>query len=74
MTHEHKIGIETGRQGQRRIEICRWVALKETNSLIRIEEFINQASLKGLNVIVNRLEVENQVGIYQKLNDELVFD
>ncbi|WP_373700749.1 S8 family peptidase [Neisseria dentiae] len=48
------------------------VTLKELKGVNRIEEFIHQASLRGW--LVNELQVETQVQIYNKLNEEIVFE
>ncbi|MBP3749481.1 MAG: S8 family peptidase [Ruminobacter sp.] len=48
------------------------VTLKEIKGINRIEDFINQASLRGW--IVNRLEVENQIDIYNVLSEDINFE
>lgn len=48
------------------------VTLKELKGVNRIEEFIHQASLRGW--LVSELQVETQVQIYNKLNEEIVFE
>lgn len=48
------------------------VTLKELNGVNRIDDFINQAQLRGW--IVNRLQVETQVELYHKLNEEIEFE
>ncbi|HFC8517521.1 subtilisin-like protease [Neisseria animaloris] len=48
------------------------VTLKELKGVNRIGEFINQASLRGW--LVTELQVETQVEIYNKLNEEIVFE
>lgn len=48
------------------------VTLKELKGVNRIEEFIHQASLRGW--LVSKLQVETQVEIYNKLNEEIVFE
>ena len=48
------------------------VTLKEINGVNRIEEFINQAELRGW--LVNRLQVQVQVGIYNKMNEDIKFE
>ena len=48
------------------------VTLKELNGVNRIDEFVNQASLRGW--LVNQLQVENQVELYNKLTEEIEFD
>ena len=47
------------------------VTLKEIKGINRIEDFINQASLKGW--IVHTLEVENQIDIYKALGENIDF-
>lgn len=48
------------------------VTLKELNGVNRIDDFLNPAQLRGW--IVNRLQVETQVELYHKLNEENVFE
>lgn len=48
------------------------VTLKELNGKNRIEEFIKQCSLKGW--LVNRINVENQIHIYNKAEENVKFD
>ena len=48
------------------------VTLKELNGVNRIEDFIQQAELRGW--IVNRLQVEAQVELYNSLNEEIKFE
>lgn len=48
------------------------VTLKEIKGVNRIEDFINQASLRGW--IVNRLDVENQIDIYKVLSEDVDFE
>lgn len=48
------------------------VTLKEINGINRIDDFIKQASLRGW--LVNELQVETQVDIYNKLNEEIEFN
>ena len=48
------------------------VTLKEINGINRIEEFINQAELRGW--LVNQLQVQVQVGIYNKMNEDIKFE
>ena len=38
----------------------------------RIEDFVQQCSLKGW--LVNRINVENQIDIYQTANETIEFD
>lgn len=48
------------------------VTLKEISGINRIDEFINQAQLRGW--LVNQLQVETQVDVYNKLNEEIEFE
>lgn len=48
------------------------VTLKEINGVNRIEDFIQQCSLRGW--IVNRVNVENQIDIYQTAEEDIHFD
>jgi len=48
------------------------VTLKEMNGVNRIEEFIQQCSFKGW--LVNEIDVENKIDIYETANEELKFD
>lgn len=48
------------------------VTLKEINGVNRIEDFIYQCSLRGW--LVNRVDVQNQVEIYQKAEEEVEFE
>ena len=48
------------------------VTLKEINGVNRIEDFVQQCSLKGW--LVNRINVENQIDIYQTANETIEFD
>lgn len=47
------------------------VTLKEINGVNRIEEFINQCSLKGW--LVTRVNIENNIEIYNKAEEEIDF-
>lgn len=47
------------------------VTLKEINGKNRIETFIQQCQLKGW--LVNRIDVENKIDIYTKLQEEIKF-
>lgn len=47
------------------------VTLKEITGVNRIEDFINQAQLLGW--IVNQVQIETQVDIYNKLSEEIEF-
>lgn len=48
------------------------VTLKEINGINRIDDFIQQCHLKGW--LVNRINVENSIDIYQKLDEQIVFE
>lgn len=48
------------------------VTLKEINGVNRIDEFINQAQLRGW--LVNKLQVETQIDIYNKLKEDIEFE
>ena len=48
------------------------ITLKEINGINRISEFINQCSLRGW--LVNEIDVENRVDIYNIAQEEVVFD
>ena len=48
------------------------VTLKELNGVNRIEDFIQQAELRGW--LVNRLQVEAQVDLFNSLNEEIEFE
>ncbi len=48
------------------------ITLKEINGVNRINEFIHQCSLNGW--IVNRINVENQIEIFAKADENIVFD
>ena len=48
------------------------VTLKEINGRNRIDEFIKACSLRGW--LVNKLDVENQVDIYNKAEEEIIFE
>ena len=48
------------------------VTLKEINGVNRIEDFIQQCSLRGW--IINRVNVENQIDIYQTAEEDIHFD
>lgn len=48
------------------------VTLKELNGVNRIEDFIQQAELRGW--LVNRLQVDVQVELYNSLNEEIDFE
>ena len=48
------------------------ITLKEINGVNRINEFIHQCSLNGW--IVNRINIENQVEIFAKAEENIIFD
>lgn len=48
------------------------VTLKEINGINRINDFINHAQLRGW--LVNELQVETQVELYNKLSEEIEFE
>lgn len=48
------------------------LTLKELNGVNRIEDFIQQAELRGW--LVNRLQVDAQVELYNSLNEEIEFE
>lgn len=48
------------------------VTLREINGKNRIDDFVQQASLRGW--LVNRLQVENQVNVYNQMSKDIEFD
>lgn len=48
------------------------VTLKEINGVNRIEDFIQQCSLKGW--LVNRIDIQNRIDIYNTVNEDIEFD
>ena len=48
------------------------VTLKELNGENRIEDFIQQAELRGW--LVNRLQIDAQVELFNSLNEEIEFE
>lgn len=48
------------------------ITLKEINGVNRIDEFINQCSLRGW--LVNRIDVENRIDIYNVAEEEIEFE
>ncbi len=48
------------------------VTLKEINGVNRIEDFIHQCSFRGW--LVNRINVDNYIEIYNKAEEEITFD
>lgn len=47
------------------------VTLKEINGINRIDDFIQQCNLKGW--LVNRINIENRIDIYQSADEEITF-
>lgn len=48
------------------------VTLKEINGINRIDDFIQQCNLKGW--LVNRVNIENRIDIYQTADEEITFE
>lgn len=48
------------------------ITLKEINGINRIDEFINQCSLRGW--LVNKVDIENRVEIYNNAQEEIFFE
>lgn len=48
------------------------ITLKEINGVNRIDEFIQQCSLRGW--LVNRIDVDNRINIYNLAEEEIEFD
>lgn len=48
------------------------VTLKEINGVNRIDEFIKQCSFRGW--LVNKVNVENQIDVYNTAEEEIIFD
>jgi hypothetical protein len=48
------------------------ITLKEINGVNRIEQFIQQCLFKGW--LVNRINVENKIDIYNKAEEEIIFE
>lgn len=48
------------------------ITLKEINGVNRIDEFINQCSLRGW--LVNRVDIENRVDVYNIAQEEIEFE
>ena len=48
------------------------ITLKELNGVNRIEQFIQQCLFKGW--LVNRINVENKIEIYNKAEEEIIFE
>lgn len=67
--------INTKERLQRRKEPLQFgvvVTLKEMNGVNRIDDFIKMCMARGW--LVNRLDVENQLDIYAKAEEEIVFE
>ena len=48
------------------------ITLKELNGINRIDDFVKACTLRGF--IVNRLDVQNRIEIYNSTQEEIVFD
>ncbi len=48
------------------------ITLKEINGVNRFEEFIKQCSFRGW--LVNRIDVENKIELYNKAEEEIKFE
>ena len=48
------------------------ITLKEVNGVNRIQEFIQQCQFRGW--LVNKIDVENRVDIYNTAEEELIFE
>ena len=48
------------------------VTLKEMNGVNRIDDFIKQCIFRGW--IVNRIDIDNRVDVYQKAEEEIIFE
>lgn len=48
------------------------ITLKEINGVNRIDEFINQCSLRGW--LVNKINIENRVNVYNMAQEEIEFE
>jgi len=48
------------------------ITLKEINGINRIDDFINQCSLRGW--LINKVDVENRVEVYNTAQEEINFD
>ena len=48
------------------------ITLKEINGVNRIQDFIRACALRGW--IVNQLNVQNQIEVYNTSQEEIVFD
>ena len=48
------------------------ITLKEINGVNRVDEFINQCSLRGW--LVNKVNVENRINVYNIAQEEIEFE
>ena len=48
------------------------ITLKEINDVNRIEQFIQQCLFKGW--LVNRINIEDKIDIYNKAEEEIIFE
>ena len=48
------------------------ITLKEINGVNRINEFINQCSLRGW--LVNKIDIENRIDVYNIAQEEIEFE
>ena len=48
------------------------ITLKEINGVNRINEFINQCSLRGW--LVNKIDIQNRIDVYNKAQEEIEFE
>ena len=48
------------------------ITLKELNGINRIDDFIKACTLRGW--IVNEIDVQAKVDVYNKIQEEVVFD
>ena len=48
------------------------VTLKEMNGVNRIDEFIKLCMVRGW--LVNRIDIENQIDVYSKAEEEIEFE
>ena len=48
------------------------ITLKEINGINRIDDFIKACTLRGW--IVNKIDIENKIEIYNTSQEEIVFD
>jgi len=59
------------RDGQR-VRFGVVVTLKELNGVNRIDDFINQAQLRGW--LVNQIQIDTQIKLYNSLSEDITFD